>query len=311
MNFQQLEYIVAVDEMKSFTKAAARCFVTQATLSSMVKKLEDDLQLTLFDRKTSPIITTDCGQEILVKAREILFHREELRQISLSGAERIVGTLKIGIIPTIASSLLPLALESLLQTYPELTLSIVELTTDTLVNQVQSGLLDVGIVATPLHNTHLENTVLYYEPLYLYGTLGNQHEYVLPSDVSKERFWMLGEGHCLRNQFINVCKLNIQQLPDRLKFEANSFDTLLNMVDSLGGLTLLPELYAQNLPEARALKIRKLIAPQPVREVSLIYHRPFAKKILITLLEKEIPRLVQPRLSSSDFNEKDYQIALI
>ena len=139
MNLQQLEYIVALDKYKSFSKAAESCFITQATLSTMVKKLEEELDVVLFDRKTNPIITTDCGQELIKEAQEILIHSHRLKEYSSQIRGKIEGELKIGVIPTVAGNLLHRVLPKILAKYPQLKLIIQEITTENIVQKLKMG----------------------------------------------------------------------------------------------------------------------------------------------------------------------------
>lgn len=310
MNLQQLEYIVALDKYKSFSKAADSCFITQATLSTMVKRLEEELGIVLFDRKTNPIITTECGRDVLLEAQKALFHTSRLKQISSESKGRIEGELKIAVIPTIAGNLLHRILPDILQNYPLLKLSIQELTTENIVSVIKTGAIDVGIVSTPINHAELEEDILYYEKLLVYGDLLDEKtKFTSPDEISDQNIWLLEQGNCLTDQIINVCSLNTKSLSDNLNFSPNSFDSLLNIVDTMHGLTLIPELYVSDLPTARKEKVRDFEAPYPVREISLIFHRPYAKLRLIEALSKEIKRIITPLLQTSKLKNNEMQIA--
>jgi LysR family hydrogen peroxide-inducible transcriptional activator len=310
MNLQQLEYIIAVDRLGSFSKAASYCHVTQATLSAMVKKLEDELGLVLFDRKTKPIITTDCGEDIIQEAKKVLHHSNELLSLSKSVQGHVNGKLKLGIIPTIATSLLPLIVKPILEKYPDLNLSVREITTDLIIKSLKNGDIDMGIIATPIEDKTIEENILYYESLLVYGTTEKNQKYLIPEDISDYKLWLLEQGHCLREQFVNLCALKTnEKQPDNLKFEANSLDTLLGMVDNFGGLTLIPELYARNLSPNRKKKVRYFQAPYPVREISIVYYRPFARFRLIQALTNDITALLKNELMTKDFKNTEMVIA--
>lgn len=312
MNLQQLEYIIAVDRLKNFTRAAEQCYVTQATLSAMVKRLEEELDVIIFDRKGSPVITTDVGKEIIREAEILIRNASRIKDLVGQRKGLIKGTLKLGIIPTIASSLLPLVLSKLLETFPEMKLEIQELVSDEIVSQIKSGRLDAGIIATPWKDESIEENILYYEALMVYGIDEMERKYLLPNELKGEKIWLLEEGHCLRDQFINYCSLKKKKsTPENLKFEANSFETLLNIVDQMGGLTLIPELYHRLLPEERRKKVRQFQEPLPVREISLIYHRPYAKIHLINAVGELIKQQIVPDLISSKIARKDLQIVEI
>lgn len=309
MNLQQLEYIVALDAHKNFSKAAEACFITQATLSTMVKKLEEELDLIIFDRKTLPILTTDCGKKIIEEAKQVLLHTKQLKIISSEIKDIVEGELRIGIIPTIASSLLHRILPELFKKYPQLKLSIQEITTANILKQLKTGELDVGILSTPLKTNEFESSLLYYEKLLVYGkSTISSIKYLHPKDLVNESIWLLEEGNCLTDQIVNLCTLNKKAINLNLNFNPNSIETLINMVDHLKGLTLIPELFYQDLPEDRKLKVKAFDSPYPVREVSLVFNRPYAKLRLLEALKTEIKALVIPMLQTGQLQEHEMNI---
>jgi LysR family transcriptional regulator, hydrogen peroxide-inducible genes activator len=312
MNLQQLEYIVAVEQFKNFSRAAEYCHVTQATLSAMVKKLEEELELTIFDRKANPIIPTDSGKIILEEAKKILLHSQLMRDKAKSIQGKIAGKLKLGIIPTIAGSLLPKIIRLITTNHPELKLEIHEITTQNIIKQLKDGQIDAGILATPLDEDAIEENILYYEALMVYGNFDAAKQYLMPEEIRENKIWMLEEGHCLREQFINICNLKKKEnQPKNLKFEAGSFETLLAMVDEFDGLTLIPELYYQTLSEEKKKKVRNFIAPIPVREVSMVFYRPFAKLRIINTISEEISALISKDLISGSYKKSELAIAKI
>lgn len=312
MNIQQLEYIVAVDQFKNFSKAADHCYITQATLSTMIKKLEEELDVVIFDRKNNPVMTTDEGKQIVAQAVKILQETYYLKEIAKNNVHDISGTIKIGIIPTIANSLLPIVLMPLLKKYPELMIEMYEVTTNNILKQLKEGTLDMGILATPLETEEIEEEILYYETLMVYGAINKDTQFIIPEDIRRHKIWLLEEGNCLRNQVINLCSLKKKEnMPTNLKFDAHSFGTLLNMVDQLGGLTLIPELYYQTLTDARKEKVKFFKSPIPVREVSIVYYRPFAKKNTIEAIGNEIKALVQPVLMTNQYKNSELDIVKI
>ncbi len=312
MNLQQLEYILALDKFKNFSKAAESCFITQATLSTMVKKLEEELDIVIFDRKTNPIITTDCGREIVDEAQKVLFHSRRLKQLASELKDIIEGELKIGIIPTIASNLLHRIIPVILAKYPDLELNIQEITTNNIVAKLKTGEIDVGIVSTPLSLVEIEEDVLYYEKLMVYGNVKqNNTKFIDPKDIADEKMWLLEKGNCLTDQIINVCSLNTKKINSNLKFYPSSFESLLNIVDNLEGLTLIPELYFLDLSKERAANVNDFNAPYPVREISIVFHRPYAKLRLIKAVSEEIKAIILPILQTSKLKNNEMKIAKI
>jgi LysR family hydrogen peroxide-inducible transcriptional activator len=303
VNIQQLEYILAVDQFKSFSKAADYCHVTQATLSAMVKKLEEQLDIVIFDRKANPIATTENGREVLVQAQQVVAHANALLSSSKAINQKIEGKVKLGIIPTIASSVLPLIMKPLVEKYPLLHLEIHEVTTNQMIKDLREGKLDVGILSTPIASTDLETQILYVEDLRLYGYLSGGKQQISQSALSQERIFLLQEGHCLRDQIIQLCDLKKNKsLPSNLTVESNTFDTLLNLVDTFQGMTLLPSLYVRQLSESRSRHLLEIQDGSLRREVSICYYRPYAKWNIINRLADEIAVEVKKHLNSSNLS---------
>jgi LysR family hydrogen peroxide-inducible transcriptional activator len=296
VNTQQLEYILAVDQLKSFSKAADYCHVTQATLSAMVKKLEEQLDIVIFDRKANPIATTENGREILIQAQQVVSHAQALLDSSKSINRKIEGKLKLGVIPTIASSLMSIILKPLMEKYPALIFEIHEQTTSQLMKSLQDGKLDLGILSTPIAISDLETELLYKEELVLYGHFGRKE--IKKTELNEQRLFLLQDGHCLRDQIIQLCELKKNKfLPSNLRFESNTFDTLLNLVDDFQGMTFLPKLYSAQLSEARQKRLIPLEEGRLEREISLCYYRPYAKWNVIKRLNADIQDLVKQHLS--------------
>ena len=282
MNLQQLEYIVAVDRLRHFAKAAGYCNVTQPTLSAMIQKLEDELGLQIFDRTAHPVITNDNATEVIAQAKEVLQQVRILRDKANDARIEMKGELILGVIPTIAPYLMPLFLFDFLKQFPQVKVVIREFHTAVILEKIRLGELDAGIVATPLDENGFISRRLYLEPLKLYVSKleeAAKNIYVLPTEIDASRIWMLEEGNCLRNQFINLCNLKSSHLkPTNLDYTAGNFETLVQMIDRGGGMTLLPELAIQQLNEDRKTQVREFTPPQPVREVSLVFMRQYAKQ---------------------------------
>jgi LysR family transcriptional regulator, hydrogen peroxide-inducible genes activator len=310
MNLQQLEYLIAVDKTGSFSKAADLCFVTQATLSTMVKRLEEELDIVLFDRSSSPVLTTDAARPVIELAQKAVAAVNGIREVSGLMKGKVEGRIKLGVIPTVANSVLPLIMKSLLVKYPDLVLEIREITTQSILKQLKSGEIDAGLLSTPVkEGDGFVEQVLYYEALFVYGKpVSNVKKFVMPKEIVKEKIWLLEEGHCLREQFVNLCSLKKKRMGDQLIFESNSFDTLLNMADEFGGLTVLPELYVRSMSPERKKKVFQFVAPYPVREISLMVSRPFVKSRLVQVLADEIKGVILPLLITESIKKSDQVI---
>jgi|TARA_B110001469_G_C9629989_1_gene315025 LysR family hydrogen peroxide-inducible transcriptional activator len=311
MNFQQLEYVLAVHRTKHFGKAAESCNITQATLSAMIKKLEKELSILIFDRSHHPIQTTDEGNLLLKKAEDILAKQQELFQLCEMDTSEMVGEIRLGVIPTVANSLLALFLPSLLKQNPKLKLIISEITTDQILYQLSHNQLDFGILSTPIEDLSeaYEEQILYYEAMMVYGISNSEKGFVSSKDVENKKVWLLEEGHCFRSQSMTLCKIREKkEQSGNLQFKSNSFETLLNLSDQMGGLTLVPELYYNNLSSKRKSKTQFFQKPIPVREISLLAIKPISKKRSMQKLADLIQKIVQPQLKTAKFKNKDLNI---
>jgi LysR family hydrogen peroxide-inducible transcriptional activator len=292
LTFVQLEYIVALDTFRHFAKAAAYCKVTQPTLSMQIQKLEEALDLKIFDRSKQPVVPTETGIAIIEQAKHILHSKQAITETVQLKKGIVVGELKIGIIPTIAPYLLPLFVQDFTKQYPGVKLMVNELTTDLIISRLRESRIDAGILATPLQETGITEKVLFYEELMAYVSRKNnafQKKYVLAKDIDPEKLWLLEEGHCFRSQIINLCELRRSSEESRhFEYEAGSFETLRRLVDVNDGITILPEMATLDFTAAQQQRIRHFKHPAPVREVSLVLHRNLVKKRLIEALQSVI-----------------------
>ena len=289
MNFRQLEYILAVKEQGHFRNAADNCFVSQATLSEMIRRLEEELDIQIFDRSRSPVVPTSEGEEVLKIAKNIVSQSKQLKQLNGLLKGKITGNLKIGVIPTVAPLLLPVIIKPFVNEYPEINLTIKEATTDQLISDLKLEKIDAAILATPLPNHDLMEYPLYTESLKVYGVLDKSKRLMSTKELKKSTIWLLEEGHCFKDQVVSICGLeNESNQLDGLNIQCNSFATLVGLVDDFGGYTLLPEHYVKIMSRKRQNKTRSFEQPDPVRQISLMVYRPFVKKSLINALCKTI-----------------------
>ena len=289
MNIQQLEYLVAIEKEQNFVRAAKSCFVTQATLSMMIKKLEDELGFKIFNRLKQPIAPTNEGKQVLDYAKRIITEISGLKNFSNELKGEISGELKIGVIPTVAPYLLPLFLKKLVEKHPLLKIKIKESTTKNIVLLIKQGELDIGILATPLNDAAIDEHFLFYEEFFAYASKSEKlpaKKYLIPKQINPHHLWLLEEGHCMRSQLLNLCSLKKQDETSLLHYEAGSIETLINLVDKDGGITIVPQLSTAKLTAAQRKKLREFAPPKPVREISLVtvVHYP-RKKIISSLKE--------------------------
>ena len=303
----QLEYIVALDRLKHFGRAAEACFVSQPALSAQIQKLEEELNLSIFDRSKKPILTTDAGQLIIDQAKKILFEHQKLFHISLQDSEHPSGPFRLAIIPTLSSSVLPLFLTSFQKKYPEVQLEIVERTTSECIEMLDRDTIDAAILVTPLEEDRFQKKVLFTEPFYLFVHDKHpliQKKSIKSSDLVNDDLWLLSEGHCFRNQVLNICET--QSRPSRGRFESGHLQTLIELVRHGEGSTLLPELMTHSLREKeKRMNLKPFSTPHPQREVSLVAARTVYKEAIIKALTEVIQASVKKKLKQTDSKKSE------
>jgi LysR family hydrogen peroxide-inducible transcriptional activator len=290
MTLTQLDYIVAIDTHRHFATAAEHCHVTQPTLSMQIQKLEDELGVLLFDRSKHPVVPTETGQLIVAQAREVLQASRRIPELAKESRDEVAGELRVGVIPTLAPYLLPYFISAFMARYPSVTIQLQELLTEQIVERLRTGLLDVGIVVTPLRENNMSDIPLFKEPFMVYAAKGNallDKTTIRPADLTNDGLWLLSEGHCFRDQVVNLCGGSHQGRP-ALRYETGSLETLVKLIDRQDGFTLLPYLATLDFDAARKKQLRLFAGVAPVREVSLVMHRSFLKRSLINALKREI-----------------------
>ncbi|WP_413584719.1 LysR family transcriptional regulator [Bdellovibrio sp. HCB274] len=283
MTLTQLEYILAVGDTGSFSQAAVQCHVTQPTLSMQIQKLEDELNVILFDRTKQPVRPTQVGELVLQQARIVIQHSQHIREIVDENKGAMSGTLRIGIIPTLAPYLLPLFLNKFMTKYPHVHLVIDELETQSLVEKIRNNSLDLGIAVTPIDDVNIATKVLFYEPFIAYFSPHHsllQKKHIDETDLSLSEMLLLSEGHCFREQSLGLCKNRKNMSPSsNFSFEGGSLETLKKLVDQGDGFTLLPLLATDEVKDKKRLK--PFSNPVPTREVSLLHGPHFQRKALL------------------------------
>lgn len=305
MTIQQLEYIIAVDKFRHFGQAAESCFVTQPTLSAQVSKLEKELEVILFDRSKMPVITTEIGMQIIEQAKRVVSESKGIYELVAQLKGDISGVIKIGIIPTLAPYLLHRFIKSFLEKYPNVKLQVEETVTEEIIRKLKNDELDLGIVVTPLNENGILEKPIFYEKFLAY--MSKDHELLKKKqigvkDLNTDDLWMLQQGHCFRDQVINLCNQSkFQKL--NFHYESGSLEGLRNMVNQYTGITLLPELATVDLKEEEKSRLRRFEEEEPIREVSIILTRSFLKKKLVELLYKEISDSIPQEMTSRAYGK--------
>jgi len=302
MTLTQLEYLVAVDTHRSFARAAKHCYVTQPTLSMQIKKVEEELNVLLFDRSKKPVVTTEMGIQVINQARVILQEAGRIPEIIQNQKDEIKGELHVGIIPTLSPYLLPLFITKFIEKYPEVTLVVEEILSSEIIKKLKDDRLDVGILVTPLNEKSIVEFPMFYEKFFIY--MSTKHplftkELINLKELDVSEMWLLQEGHCFRSQTLNICGEKRNENA-RLRFESGSLETLKRIVEKQFGYTFLPELATIDMESSSMKYLKSFQNPEPMREVSLITHRSFIKKRLINLLFEEIKAHIPPHLLEKD-----------
>lgn len=296
MTITQLEYVLAVAEFKHFGKAAQSCHVTQPTLSMQLQKLEDELQITIFDRSKSPIAITDEGKVVVEQAHKIISEHKKLYSILNESKDEVVGEFRLSIIPTLSQFIIPLFIKEFAQKYPKVKLIIQESITEDIVRELEDGVIDAGILVTPLNNKNIIEKQLYYEPFYLFTSREHelyQKDTVKEEDLNIEDIWLLNKGNCFRDQVLNICaRVRETDLQGNIEFESGNFETLKNLVLSGYGYTILPHMAVTKIPKEQQDMIKRFAAPTPTREVSLVSSKDNVKHKILNALEEEILAIV-------------------
>lgn len=314
MNIQQLEYIIAVDNYRHFSKAAEASFVTQPTLSMMIQKLEEELSVKIFDRSQLPVQPTEIGERIITQARIAVAQVNQIKEIIQEERGIVKGVFRLGIIPTVSPYLLPKLMQVHRENRYDVRIVISELTTAQILKGLSNDSLDGGILATPLKEPSIKEYPIYYERFFAYVSPLEKALFAKTSldesDLNAAPLWLLDEVHCFRTQILHLCNLKKKRGANNsiYSYEAGSIGTLINIVDQNEGLTVVPEMALANMSEQQKKSVRPFKNSTPVREISLITRQEFLRERLIGIIIDEVKSAV-PR-SFQDMAMKKYVVPL-
>jgi LysR family hydrogen peroxide-inducible transcriptional activator len=303
MTITQLKYVLAVAEHKNFTKAAQHAFVTQPTLSMQIHKLEEELGVEIFNRNKKPIALTQIGQKIVEQAKNIVNESYRIQDIVEQQKGFVGGEFKLAIIPTVMPTLLPMFLKNFINRYKKVNLKIYELNTEELLKKLKSGQIDAAIAATPLESQEIIERPLYYEPFV--GYIPKEHKLhkktsLKPEDLDLEDILLLEDGHCFKDNILNICKNRNSVFDAPYQIESGSFETMIKLSHEGLGMTLLPYLNTLELSEQQKENLRNFSNPKPAREISLIYHKSELKLQIIKALYDTINGVVKGAIAFQD-----------
>lgn len=295
MTLQQMEYIVALNKHRHFVNAADECGVTQPTLSAMIQKLEEELDVKLFDRNKHPVEPTAIGEKIIRQAETALNEVRRIKEVVNNEALVLSGSLKMGVIPTIAPYLVPLFIASFKKDFGQIDLTISELRTSEIIKKLENNNLDMAILSTPIGHPDMLEIPLYYEKFVAYFSPDDpyRNSTLMASNMPMEQLWVLQEGHCARKQIFNFCGAKSR---GNHTYEAGSIDTLVKIVDTNGGYTVIPEMHLKFLSEEQLKNVRQITSPPAVREISIMIRRDFMKERMINAVADTIKKVIPPAM---------------
>ncbi|EDY86575.1 LysR protein [gamma proteobacterium HTCC5015] len=294
MNIRDLQYLMALAEHQHFGRAADACHVSQPTLSTQIKKLEGELNVTLVERDNKKVMLTEVGNAVVERTADILRGVDEIRDIALQASDPESGRLALGLIPTIGPYLLPYAMRAIKKRFPDLRIYLYEAQTADLVDMLKSGKIDAAIMALPVDDDRIDNIPIYNEAFL--AALPFNHpladrSLLNPSELKDSEMMLLEDGHCLRDQALEVCQnMGASEMSG---FRATSLETLRQMVASGAGVTLMPTLAAEtNQIEGSDVAIVPFEEPQPQRQVGIFFRPSSPRKALF----KELGQAIAERL---------------
>lgn len=287
MNLRDLHYLIAVADLRSFSLAAERCFISQPTLSTQIKKLEDELGIQLFERTNKKVLPTELGEQIIASARRVLKEVDCIKELAATAQDPMAGNLRLGAFPTLATYLFPKLVPEIKQALPRIRLILIEEKTEQLLQQLRSGQIDAALLALPVDEDFLATATLF-EDEFLLAVAGDHplaaKTIVEQSDLAGQALLLLDEGHCLRGQALQVCQA--AGADEEQDFRATSLETLRQMVRAGTGITFMPRIAVR---EEAGICYLPFQPPTPSRTIGLVWRKTSARGVLIA----EIARLVQ------------------
>jgi len=300
LNLRDLKYLIALADLRHFGKAADACFVSQPTLSTQVRKLEEELGVTLVERAPRKVMLTPTGQDVVQRARRIVADVEQMREAARRSKDPESGSLRLGVFPTLAPYLLPHVVPQLRERFPQLELLLVEEKSDVLLQRLREGRLDAALLALPVHDEQLHAEFLFDEPFMLAAPQGHElarRTSLRIDELSDETLLLLEDGHCLRDQALDVCRLSGAQ--EKSGFRATSLETLRQMVAAGVGVTLLPALSVRApIVQPANIRLVPFDAPAPSRRIALVWRKSSAMEAFLQQLADAIGPLARAQLQA-------------
>lgn len=295
MTLQQMEYVVAVDKYRHFAMAAESCGVAQSTLSSLIQKLETELDVVIFDRSSHPVRPTELGREIIAQAKVLLFNASQMEELVSSHKGDPVGKLRLGVASTIAPYVIPKMFKYLNEKHPDIDIYVEEGKVQSLIAKMERAELDLALLAGPLESDDLLEVPVYKERLVAYVSPKEEmyRQQVLDSlSLPLNKVWVLHEAYCPGKTALPFCR-GKEKHPI---YEAGSIETLVKIVDENGGYTIIPELHVPLLRSCQQRHIRHFAQPEPVREISFVIRRDFVRERLLNIMLDALKQIIPTQM---------------
>lgn len=299
MTLQQMEYIVALDKYRHFVLAAESCGVTQPTLSALIQKLEEELDVKIFNRDRKQVTPTDIGEKIIRQARTALNEVYRIREVVADETSTTNGNLRIGILPTIAPYLVPDLIHHFRKSFPNVNLYIDEKENESLVKDLELGNIDMAITTLPESSKGLLEIPVYVERFVAYFSekCSKAQQFISKGEIPAEQIWILKEGHCLPHSGLNLCKNG--QFGNHI-YQAGSIETLIRIVDKNGGYTIIPELHLRFLNDKQKEKVLPLqVNPPAQRQVSLLVKEDFVRERMMQAVLDVLQQIIPEEMMDS------------
>ena len=299
MTLQQMEYIVALDKYRHFVLAAESCGVTQPTLSALIQKLEEELDVKIFNRDRKQVTPTDIGEKIIRQARTALNEVYRIREVVADATSTTNGNLRIGILPTIAPYLVPDLIHHFRKSFPNVNLYIDEKENESLVKDLELGNIDMAITTLPESSKGLLEIPVYVERFVAYFSekCSKAQQFISKGEIPAEQIWILKEGHCLPHSGLNLCKNG--QFGNHI-YQAGSIETLIRIVDKNGGYTIIPELHLRFLNDKQKEKVLPLqVNPPAQRQVSLLVKEDFVRERMMQAVLDVLQQIIPEEMMDS------------
>lgn len=284
MNLRDLNYLIAVADLRSFVQAAERCYISQPTLSTQIKKLEDSLGVQLFERTNKKVLPTELGEAVIASARLILKEVEHIKEMARIAQDPLAGNLRLGAFPTLATYIFPRLVPLIKQALPQVRLILIEEKTEQLLQQLKSGQIDAALLALPIADDYLESAALFDDEFLLAVVADHPLAADLtvnPEDLSGQTLLLLDEGHCLRGHALQICQANNAE--EEHDVRATGLETLRQMVRAGTGITLMPRIAIPKNDDG--IRYLPFTAPAPYRTIGLVWRKTSHRDELIRQLK--------------------------